>query len=398
MAKILLVEDDNNLREIYGARLLAEGHDIVSAKDGEEALAISVKEKPDLIISDVMMPRISGFDMLDIMRNNPETKDTKVIMMTALSHAEDKARADKLGADRYLVKSQVTLEDVVKTVNDVLNPDSGTKDDQAADSSDSTFASALPLAPSPAPETPQPTPQPPEPETPEAPPAPDEPTTAETDKVGNSGIIPKPLTSKPAEPAAPTEPEKSSEDSVAGNDQPNKKIDVVDSTSSTPAAAVPVPVSTPIQVVLPDDDTDAKNPEDNEAEKPKLNSPSAAPANIGPNLAQALADEENLVDEKIKKFEISGPAPPPAPALPDNADATSAPELKTAPSPQATSASSLSSADGSGTNSGSDDDNKPTDDVSDDQDQATTPNADSSEPAASSESGSDPDSEAHKKK
>jgi CheY-like chemotaxis protein len=120
MAKIMLVEDDNNLREIYGARLLAEGHQIVAAKDGEEALALAVKEKPDLIISDIMMPRISGFEMLDILRNAPETRNTKVIMMTALSQAEDKARADKLGADRYLVKSQVTLEDVAKVVRDVL--------------------------------------------------------------------------------------------------------------------------------------------------------------------------------------------------------------------------------------------------------------------------------------
>src|SRR5690554_2808584 len=121
MAKIMLVEDDNNLREIYEARLLAEGHEIVSAKDGEEALALAVKEKPDLIISDVMMPRISGFDMLDILRNAPETKNTKVIMMTALSQAEDKDRADKLGADLYLVKSQVTLEDVAKAVENVLS-------------------------------------------------------------------------------------------------------------------------------------------------------------------------------------------------------------------------------------------------------------------------------------
>lgn len=120
MAKIMLVEDDNNLREIYEARLLAEGYEIVSAKDGEEALALAVKEKPDLIISDVMMPKISGFDMLDILRSTPETKNTKVIMMTALSQAEDKTRADKLGADRYLVKSQVTLEDVAKVAKEVL--------------------------------------------------------------------------------------------------------------------------------------------------------------------------------------------------------------------------------------------------------------------------------------
>src|SRR3982751_4266452 len=121
MTKIMLVEDDNNLREIYEARLLAEGYEIVSAHDGEEALALAVKEKPDLIISDVMMPKISGFDMLDILRGTPETQNTKVIMMTALSQAEDKDRAGKLGADRYLVKSQVTLEDVAKVAREVLS-------------------------------------------------------------------------------------------------------------------------------------------------------------------------------------------------------------------------------------------------------------------------------------
>ena len=118
--KIMLVEDDTNLSEIYKARLEAEGFQVISAKDGEEALAIAVKEHPDLIISDVMMPKISGFDMLDILRGTEGVKNTKVIMMTALGQSEDKARAEKLGADRYLVKSQVTLEDVVKTVHDVL--------------------------------------------------------------------------------------------------------------------------------------------------------------------------------------------------------------------------------------------------------------------------------------
>lgn len=120
MPKIMLVEDDNNLREIYGERLRAEGYEIVSAGDGEEALALAVKEKPDLIIADVMMPKISGFDMLDILRQTPETKNTKVIIMTALSQAEDRNRATKLGSDKYLVKSQVTLEDVARVVHDMI--------------------------------------------------------------------------------------------------------------------------------------------------------------------------------------------------------------------------------------------------------------------------------------
>ena len=120
MTKILLVEDDKSLREIYGVRLLAEGYDIVSAGDGEEALAMAIKDRPDLIVSDVMMPKISGFDMLDILRSTTETKNIKVIMMTALSSEEQRQRGVNLGADRYLVKSQVGIEDVVRTVHEVL--------------------------------------------------------------------------------------------------------------------------------------------------------------------------------------------------------------------------------------------------------------------------------------
>lgn len=120
MPKVLLVEDDSNLREIYGAPLEAEGYEVVSASDGEEGLAVAVRERPDLIVSDVMMPKISGFDMLDILRSTPETKDVKIIVMTALSQDEDRKRGEELGADRYVVKSQVTLDDFVGIVKDVL--------------------------------------------------------------------------------------------------------------------------------------------------------------------------------------------------------------------------------------------------------------------------------------
>lgn len=120
MSKIMLVEDDDSLREIYSIRLTAEGYAIVTAHDGEEALAVAVRERPDLIVSDVMMPKITGFDMLDILRSTPETKDIKVIMMTALSSEDQRVRGESLGADRYLVKSQVGIEDVVNVVHEVL--------------------------------------------------------------------------------------------------------------------------------------------------------------------------------------------------------------------------------------------------------------------------------------
>jgi CheY-like chemotaxis protein len=120
MAKVMLVEDDNNLREIYEARMQAEGYDVCTASDGEQALVVAKAEKPELVISDVMMPKISGFEMLDILRNTDGLQAVKVIMLTALGQADDQQRADRLGADRYLVKSQVTLEDIVNVAHQLL--------------------------------------------------------------------------------------------------------------------------------------------------------------------------------------------------------------------------------------------------------------------------------------
>lgn len=161
----MLVEDDKSLREIYGVRLLAEGYDIVSAGDGEEALAMAIKERPQLIVSDVMMPKISGFDMLDILRSTTETKNIKVIMMTALSSEDQRQRGETLGADRYLVKSQVGIEDVVRVVHEVLEDAQPAPAPAAAPVSAPAAAPQQTVPPRPeAPSQPQPivpTPQPP---------------------------------------------------------------------------------------------------------------------------------------------------------------------------------------------------------------------------------------------
>lgn len=146
MSKVLLVEDDFSLRDIYSARFQAEGYTLVTASDGEEALATAMREHPDLIVLDVMMPKISGFDVLDILRSTPETKDTKVIMMTALSGEGDRQRGEALGVNKYLVKSQVTLEDVVTAVKQVLGGGAADGDTKAAPS---TPQNPPPTAPNP---------------------------------------------------------------------------------------------------------------------------------------------------------------------------------------------------------------------------------------------------------
>ncbi len=114
--KILLVEDDTALSAVYRSRLELEGFDIREVHNGEDALSAAIDYKPDLVLLDAMMPKISGFDVLDILRNTPETGNILFIMLTALSQPKDKERAEALGVDEYLVKSQVVIGDVVERI------------------------------------------------------------------------------------------------------------------------------------------------------------------------------------------------------------------------------------------------------------------------------------------
>lgn len=202
MTKILLVEDDKSLREIYGVRLLAEGYDIISAGDGEEALAMAIKDRPALILSDVMMPRISGFDMLDILRNNTDTKDIKVIMMTALSSEDQRARGEALGADRYLVKSQVGIEDVVRTVHEILgDTPSGATTQQQVTSTRPTTPTGVPVPSRP---TASPAPVPPVPPSPSIEQlSPQAPATASAPQQQAASTPPAPTTASLPQPTAP---------------------------------------------------------------------------------------------------------------------------------------------------------------------------------------------------
>ncbi len=117
---ILIVEDDDNLAHVYQARLEAEGFIVKRVSNGEEALSSALQIKPDLVLLDVMMPKISGFDILDIFRNTPETAQLKIVMLTALSQDSDRERATALRVDDYLVKSQVVIADVVDRIKQHL--------------------------------------------------------------------------------------------------------------------------------------------------------------------------------------------------------------------------------------------------------------------------------------
>ncbi len=114
--RILFVEDDDALAGVYLVRLQAEGFDVKRVANGEDALAAAISYKPDLVLLDVMMPKVSGFDVLDILRNTSETANLKIVMLTALSQDSDRKRAESLGVDDYLVKSQVVITDVIDRI------------------------------------------------------------------------------------------------------------------------------------------------------------------------------------------------------------------------------------------------------------------------------------------
>ena len=121
LKRILLVEDDNSLASVYVLRLQAEGFDVRRVGNGEEALSAAMNYKPDLVLLDVMMPKVSGFDVLDILRNTPQTAHLKIIMLTALSQESDQERAKSLKADDYLIKSQVVIADVIDRIRHHLS-------------------------------------------------------------------------------------------------------------------------------------------------------------------------------------------------------------------------------------------------------------------------------------
>ncbi len=114
--RILLVEDDLALATAYRVRMEAEGFDVRHCPNGEEAMQEAISYRPDLILLDIMMPKISGFDVLDILRNTKQTSHTKIIILTALSQPADRQRAKDLGADEFLVKSQAVVADVMKRI------------------------------------------------------------------------------------------------------------------------------------------------------------------------------------------------------------------------------------------------------------------------------------------
>jgi len=118
--KLLLVDDDMTLRELYEERMRIEGYNIISAVDGEEAIEKATKEKPDIILLDIMMPKINGIDVMKMLREKDETAEIPIIVLTALVQEIDKIKGMMKPYDSYLIKSEIMPKDVVLKVKQSL--------------------------------------------------------------------------------------------------------------------------------------------------------------------------------------------------------------------------------------------------------------------------------------
>lgn len=118
--KILWVEDDSFLSEIIARKLAAEKCVLVHAKDAESALSLLEAEKPDIILLDILLPGMSGFELLKKIKAIPAVKDIPVIMLSNLGQESDIEKGNGLGAKRFLVKASLTLDEIIDNMSEVL--------------------------------------------------------------------------------------------------------------------------------------------------------------------------------------------------------------------------------------------------------------------------------------
>jgi len=139
MAKILLVEDDTILVEMYQAKFELEGHQVRVATNGEECLAILKKFEPELILLDILMPKLNGFHVLKEIKKQPGLRQIPIILLTNLGQAEvdmNQELAKALGVNDYLIKSHHTPDEVVQKAVRVLRASGRSAESEAADKPD----------------------------------------------------------------------------------------------------------------------------------------------------------------------------------------------------------------------------------------------------------------------
>lgn len=118
--KILVIEDDKFLRKVIKKKFSDEGCDIIEAIDGEKGIILAKDEKPDIILLDLVLPEIDGFEVLQKLKTDPETADIPVIVLSNLGEKENMDKGFKLGAADYLIKSNLDPSEIFKRVEKII--------------------------------------------------------------------------------------------------------------------------------------------------------------------------------------------------------------------------------------------------------------------------------------
>ncbi len=118
--KILIVEDDDFLLQMYVTKLELEGFQVISAVDGIKGLRLAQKDNPDLVLLDLQLPELSGFEVLEDLKRNNETKQIPVLVLTNFSQKEDIDRCLNLGASDYLIKAHFVPSEVIAKIKNIL--------------------------------------------------------------------------------------------------------------------------------------------------------------------------------------------------------------------------------------------------------------------------------------
>jgi DNA-binding response OmpR family regulator len=118
--KILIVEDDDFLLQMYVTKLELEGFQVISAIDGIKGLKLAKKDKPDLVLLDLQLPSMSGFEVLENLKQDDEIKQIPVLILTNFSQKEDIERCLNLGASDYLIKAHFVPSEVISKIKNIL--------------------------------------------------------------------------------------------------------------------------------------------------------------------------------------------------------------------------------------------------------------------------------------
>jgi len=118
---VLLIEDDNLLVRMYQDKFTGDGYKVVVALDGENGLAKLKKEKPTLVLLDIMMPKMNGFEVLKKIKADPSSKNIPVILLTNLGGEDDAKKGLEMGAVAYLIKSDYTPDEVIAKIKEILS-------------------------------------------------------------------------------------------------------------------------------------------------------------------------------------------------------------------------------------------------------------------------------------